>query len=91
MSVSRIDQVAKTHLKCREIGNFVLQILDQVLVAVWEGSLPALRRIKAGKVAVNRRSPMAASTDLSAEAFTTPVIMADVELDGFAASRAART
>jgi len=80
-----------TRLKCCEIRNLILQILDQIPVVVRKRGLPPLGRIKARKRYFNFRIPIASSTDLSAEAFTTPVIIADVELDGFAASRALRT
>ena len=80
-----------TRLECCKIRNLILQILDQFLIVVWKRGLSPLRRIKARESYFNCRIPIASLTDLSAEAFTTPVIIADVELDGFAAPRALRT
>ena len=80
-----------TRLECREIWNLILQILDQVLIVVRKRGLPPLGRIETRKSYFNFRIPIASLTDLSAEAFTTPVMIADVELDGFAVSRALRT
>ena len=58
---------------------------------VWKRGLSSLGRIKARDSYFNFQIPIASLTDLSAEAFTTSVIIADVELDGFAAPRALRT